>query len=125
MKNFAALLSSLLLIALSVNPIFACADSSITPVFEYKYAPENPYENFAAGKIGILKPTYRRVVLFAAYRYLNEQGFSNDEQKALTKVWNAEFRNEEPTAGEFEEVIKKWLEKRKEVLKDETTPPSI
>jgi hypothetical protein len=102
-----------------------CADTSIAPVFQYKHAPENPFENFAAGKIGILKPTYRRVVLYAAYRFLNNGAFSADEQNALVEVWDAEFKNEEPKVTEPAEIIKRWIEKRNEVAKDEENLPSI
>lgn len=123
MRKLALFLSSLLLTALFVNVIRPCSDFYVAPVFQYKYAPENPFENFANGKIGILKPTYRRVVLYAAYRYLNNQSFSADEQKALIQVWNAEFRNEEPQEPNTLEIVKNWFEKRKEIIKDEENSP--
>lgn len=88
--------SFFLLIVFFINSLpvaLACGPSYISPVFDYKYAPENPYRNFASGKLGIVKPTHRRVVLFAAYRYLTGGGFSADEQKGLIEVWNAEFSN--------------------------------
>lgn len=119
MRKFALFLSSLVLTTLLVNVVRPCSDFYIAPVFQYKYAPENPFENFANGKIGIIKPTYRRVVLYAAYRYFNNQGFSADEQKALVQVWNAEFRNEEPQESNTREIVLKWFEKRKEIIKDE------
>lgn len=119
------LFSIILFGSLLCGSVLPCAESWIVPVFQYKYAPENPFENFAAGKIGILKPTYRRVVLYAAYRFLNDGAFSGDEQKALVAVWNAEFKNEEPKAIEPAEIVKRWIEKRKEVAKDEEDLPSI
>ena len=64
----------------------ACGPYEPTPVFEYEHAPENPFENFAGGKIGILKPSYHRSVLFAGYRYLSGASFTADEQKALVEV---------------------------------------
>ena len=66
MKTFASLLSLLLLIALPANSIFACGPSYITPLFEYEHSPEDPFENFAAGKIGVLQPGQRRIALVAA-----------------------------------------------------------
>jgi hypothetical protein len=123
MKRFAAFLSLLLLIALSVNPVFACGPSYVSPIFEYEHAPENPYENFAAGKIGILKSSQRRIVLISAYRYLNGGGFSADEQKALVEVWNAEFNNQPYESDAIGETVKKWVEIRKSVVgKEEKTP---
>jgi hypothetical protein len=125
MKTIAAFLSSLLLIAFSVNPILACGPSYISPIFEYEHAPENPYENFAAGKLGILKPSQRRIVLIAAYRYLNGGGFSDPEQKALVEVWNAEFNNQPYEEENIGETVKKWVEKRKSVVGKEEKPPEI
>ena len=117
--------SFLILLLLSVNLVFPCGPGFITPVFEYKHAPENPYENFAAGKIGILKPTYRRVVLFAAYRYLNNGSFTADEQKGLVDVWNAEFNNKDYQDDDVSEAIKTWAEKRKAVVGKEEKIPEI
>lgn len=109
----------------TVSPVFACGPSYITPVFDYKHAPEEPFENFAAGRIGIVKTSYHRVVLFAAYRYLNGGGFSADEQKGLVDVWNAEFNNQSFDDTDVSEAVKAWVERRKEVLKDEEKLPSI
>jgi hypothetical protein len=123
MKRFAAFLSSLLLLPLLANPILACGPSYISPIFEYEHAPENPYENFAAGRIGIIKPSQRRIVLMAAYRYLNDGGFSGAEQKALVEVWNAEFNNQPYEEDDIGETVKKWVEKRRSVVgKEEKTP---
>ncbi|MEP6903499.1 MAG: hypothetical protein ABJA66_17385, partial [Actinomycetota bacterium] len=123
MKKFTGFLSSLLFIVLAVNSIFACGPAFVSPIFEYEHAPENPFENFAAGKIGILKPTQRRIVLIAAYRYLNGGGFSQPEQKALVDVWDAEFKNKNYEEDDISETVKNWVDKRKEVVgKEEKTP---
>jgi hypothetical protein len=116
---------SVIIIFQSIAPVFACGPSYITPVFDYESAPEEPFENFAAGKIGIVKPTYHRAVLFAAYRYLNGGAFSADEQKGLIDVWNAEFNNRSFEDNDVSEAVKVWVERRKEVVKDEETVPSI
>ncbi len=121
-KLFRFLTSTVLIPAFFVN-VLPCGPSYISPVFEYKYAPDNPYENFAAGKIGILKPSYRRIVLIASYRYLNGGSFNAEEQKALVDVWNAEFNNKSYDDNEVGDAVKKWVEKRKEVAeKDEKLP---
>lgn len=125
MKRFAYLLSPLLLIALIFNAVFACGPSYITPIFEYEHAPENPYENFAAGKIGVIKPTQRRIVLIAAYRYLNGSGYSGPEQQALVDVWNAEFNNKPFEKDDVEAEVKKWLEARKSIVGKEQKLPEI
>ena len=123
MKKIIRLLISAILILAFVSNAVPCGPAYISPIFEYSHAPENPYESFAAGKIGILKPTYRRVVLFAAYRYVHGGSFTADEQKALVDVWKAEFDNKSYTDDDVSEAVKKWVKKRKEVAdKDEKLP---
>lgn len=101
----------------------ACGPSYLTPVFKYAHAPENPYENFASGRIGIVKASYHRSVLFAAYRYLNGGGFTQNEQKNLVEVWNSEFKNEDFQTDDVGEAVKLWIEKRRDVAdKDEKLP---
>lgn len=116
--------STVLIFAFFINAL-PCGPSYISPIFEYERAPENPYQNFAAGKIGILKPTQRRIVLIAAYRYLNGGGFSDAEQKALVEVWNAEFKNEPYETDDIGETVKKWVSKRKDVVGKKEKPPEI
>lgn len=117
---------TLILIFQNIIPAFACGPGYVSPVFDYKNAPENPYANFAAGKLGIIKPTYHRIVLFAAYRYLNGGGFSAEEQKGLVEVWNAEFDNKSYDSGDdTSAIIKKWVEARKQVFKEEENQPKI
>ncbi|MGI8669068.1 MAG: hypothetical protein ACR2J3_04370 [Aridibacter sp.] len=109
----------------SLPNVKACGPSYLEPVFEYKHAPENPYKNFADGKIGIIKPTYPRVVLYAAYRYLNGGAFSASEQKALVDVWEAYFNNTPYEKDEISESVKAWIEKRKTIIPKEEKTPEI
>lgn len=125
MKNTLRFVVSIILIFAFSTNLFPCGPSYVTPVFDYKRAPENPYENFAAGRIGIVKPTYHRSVLFAAYRYLNGGAFSADEQKALIDVWNAEFNHKNYIADDVSETLKQWLEERKSIVGKEEKLPDI
>jgi hypothetical protein len=125
MRNFARFFFACLwLLALTAN-LWPCGPSYVSPIFEYEHAPENPYQNFAAGKLGLIKPSQRRIVLLAAYRYLSGGSFSADEQKALVEVWNAEFRNERYEEDDVSETVKTWLEKRKAVVGKEDKTPEI
>lgn len=123
-KNIQILFSAILIFAFCQN-IFPCGPAYITPIFDYKAAPENPYQNFAAGKIGILKPTYHRSVLYAAYRYFNGGTFSASEQKALVEVWNADFNNKEYIDDDVAEAVKTWVAERKSVVENEAQLPPI
>jgi hypothetical protein len=125
MKNTIRFIISNLLIFSFFTNVLPCGPAYITPVFDYKKAPENPYENFAAGRIGILKPTYHRSVLFAAYRYFNDGSFSAAEQKALIDVWNAEFNNKKYEEDDVSTAVKQWLEERKDVMEKEEKTPEI
>lgn len=125
MKTTVRYIASLLLILAFVLNALPCGPGYISPVFEYDHAPENPYENFAAGRLGILKPTLNRSVLFAAYRYLNGGGFNAAEQKALVEVWQAEFDNKDFRKDDIGEAVKAWVEKRKETVGEEGNPPEI
>lgn len=122
--SFRSLVSLFLILAFLGN-VLPCGPAFVTPVFEYKYAPENPFENFAAGKIGIVKPTLHRSVLLAAYRYVNGGGLTYDEQKGLVEAWKADFSNEDFRTEDVNGAVKAWLERRKEVFEDEEKAPEI
>ena len=123
-SRFQFFVSFLLIFAFFINAL-PCGPTYVTPIFEYDFAPENPFENFAAGKIGIVKPTLHRSVLLAAYRYVNGGGFSAEEQKKLVEVWKAEFGNEDYRKDDIGEAVKVWIERRKEVVEKEEKTPEI
>lgn len=125
MKNFTPLFASTLLIFSFVLNVIPCGPSYISPIFDTNRAPENPFESFAAGKLGIVKSTYNRSVLLAAYRYLNGGGFTPDEQKGLIEVWKADFENKSFEPNDTGEAVKKWVEKRKDVIGKEEKVPEI
>lgn len=125
MKRRIQIIFSTLVIFSFYVSVLPCGPSFVTPLFDYKSAPENPYLNFAAGKIGILKPTYHRSVLFAAYRYLNGGTFTAAEQQALVDVWNADFNNRNYNDDDVSEAVKAWVEARKDVAEKEEKPPQI
>ncbi|MEP7077127.1 MAG: hypothetical protein ABI878_15080, partial [Acidobacteriota bacterium] len=100
-----------------------CGPSYVTPIFEYDSSPEDPYANFAAGGLGIIKPGFHRPVLYAAYRYLNGGSFSSGEQTALVQVWEADFDNKNYLDTSVSEAVQAWVDKRKDVVgQDEKTP---
>ncbi len=102
-----------------------CGPAYVSPIFTVRSAPEHPYKDYAAGRIGIVKPTFHRSVLFAAYRWINGSGFNSDEQSAMIEVWNADFNNRDFIDTEVTEAVKAWVEKRKDVVKREEKTPSI
>ncbi len=103
----------------------ACGPSYLAPIFEFSNAPERPWTDFASGKLGIIKPTHRKIVLFAAYRYLKGGGFSQDEQKDLVSVWDADFNYKDNGDNDVTNAVKAWIKARQNVIKNEEKLPTI
>ena len=79
-RALALLLS--VLIPISCSPVAnGCGPSFIEPVFVFKGSPDPPFNEFAGGKIGIVKPEFGRKTLVIAFRYLNDRSFGSEEQK--------------------------------------------
>jgi hypothetical protein len=126
MKTFARLAVSLLMIfALLLTAVMPCGPGYISPLFDTRLAPEDPFTDFAAGRLGIVKPTYRRSVLFAAYRWIAGSGLNAAEQSAAIEVWNADLKNKSFTDEGIDEAVKAWVERRKEAVGNEETTPAI
>jgi BON domain len=112
-----------IIIAVLLSTALPCGPGYVTPIFITTAAPENPYANFAAGRLGIISPGYRRSLLIAAYRYLNGSGFTPDEQKALVELWKSDIDRNYTRTDDIAPVIRAWVEKRKDVVgTDEKTP---
>jgi hypothetical protein len=116
---------TLLVLFSTFSPALPCGPAYVSPVFEYSAAPENPYETFAAGRLGIVKTTMNRSVLFAAYRYINGGGFTEPEQKALVEVWKADFDNEDFRNDDVTEALRTWLDERKKIVPADAKLPDI
>jgi hypothetical protein len=71
------------------------------------------------------KPTFRRSVLIAAYRYLGGGSFSADEQRDLVDLWKATIDRDYTQTDEVTPVVKAWLEKRKAVVGKEEKVPAV
>jgi hypothetical protein len=79
-------LSLLVLVMMAVFTAQACGPDFYPDVFILKLRPDHPKE-FAAGKLGVLLPTYPRADLTVAFRYLNEGVLTPAEQKAYNPVF--------------------------------------
>ena len=119
-RNFALSLAAAASLLTSALP---CGPSLMTPLFTLRGAPEHPYRDYAAGRLGIIKPEFHRSVLFAAYRWINGAGLTPEQQQAMIDVWNADFRNRDYVDNDITEAVDAWIEKRKAVAgKDEKLP---
>jgi hypothetical protein len=61
-------------------------------VFVRTAHPDDPQENFLAGRFGVLQPEYWRWHLFVAYRYLAGMPLTAGEQQALRPLWDWKAR---------------------------------
>src|SRR5260370_18110037 len=61
----------------------ACGPFFTDAIFVYTKHPDFPLERFARGQLGVLRPTYARSYLFAAYRNLPNAPFTDTEPPAL------------------------------------------
>ncbi|MFL6374836.1 MAG: hypothetical protein ACJ73D_09235, partial [Pyrinomonadaceae bacterium] len=82
-----------------------CGPGYTTPVFDTDKAPETPYNDYAAGRLGIVKPTFRRSVLMGAYRWLSGAGLTQGEQQAMVDVWKAELNNTDFADSSVDEAV--------------------
>jgi hypothetical protein len=115
-SSFKALIALALLLSVSFiwqQRTQACGPFFTDAIFVYSKHPDMPLENFAAGKVGIVDPTWARSYLVAAYRNLSANSLSPAEAKAIKSIWDDRLNlnwqlNEE-------QWIKNWTEARKKV----------
>jgi hypothetical protein len=113
-KHLRSLLALLLaLVLFNSASVHACGPFLLEAVFVHTVHPTYPLERFAAGRIGVLQPTYARSYLSVAYRYLLGSSFTPSEQKAVTELWK-ERLNLQWLGGE-EEWVKTWFDARRKV----------
>ncbi len=125
MTSISRLVTSLVLGLIFLSTGFTCGPGYVTPMFETAGAPEAPYTDFAAGRLGIVKADYDRAVLYAAYRWIAGNGMSASEQQAAIEVWRAQIDKKDFRDDTVDEAVKAWVAKRAEVMGKEETPPAI
>lgn len=118
----AALLVFVLLLT-ATPPAQACGPFTLEAIFVHTVHPGYPMERYAAGRIGVVQPTYARSYLYVAYRYLSGVGFTPDEQKALTTLWHDRL-DFGWSAGD-EDWLKTWLDARRKVVAQDPAPISV
>ena len=118
----AALLAFGLLLS-TTSPARACGPFMLEAVFVHTVHPGYPLERFAGGRIGVVQPTYARSYLYVAYRYLSGSGFTPDEQKALTSLWQDRLQFGWSAGDEV--WLKTWLEARRKVVTQDPAPISV
>jgi len=72
----------LAIILFNCSTALACGPFTLETIFVHTVHPTYPLAQFAAGRIGVVQPSYARSYLYTAYRYLSGRTFSPSEQKA-------------------------------------------
>lgn len=118
-----AVLLMFLLVFTAMPPVHACGPFMLEAIFVHTVHPDFPMERYAAGRIGVVQPTYARSYLYVAYRYLSGSSFTVDEQKQLTSLWKDRLQFGW-SAGD-EDWVKAWLEARRKVVSQDPAPISV
>ncbi len=78
---------------LAAIPIIrACAPEGPTLAFTWERHPDLPLNDFAAGKLGVLQPTYARSYLVVAYRHLTGAPLTRAERAGALALWEARLQ---------------------------------
>jgi len=100
------------LIVMPFATVQACGPDFAPDVFVRKMRPDNPKE-FAAGKLGVLLPTYPRMDLAVAFRYLNGGSLNVTEQRGykptysyLEPEWEKSW--DERNSSDGNDPVKDW-----------------
>ncbi len=101
-----------LLFLVTPSAIYSCGPFLETAVFAFRDQPDGPPENFAAGTLGIIRPSFRSSYLVIAYRYLIGLKLTPTQQKAAIDVWNRDAVPEHPSE---DDSISTWRKARNQI----------
>jgi len=90
MKRLKLLLVLLTMLVVPSN-VFSCGPWFEHVFYSYTLHPDLPLGGYAAGELGIVRPTYARSYLYVAYMYLGGKRFSPTAQKELVAFWQYRF----------------------------------
>ena len=96
-----------------------CAPEFPKAIFTRSSGPDKPMTDFAAGKIGIILPTWQRAYLAVACRYFAGKPLHKSEQQSLMEFWDDSGEGSRPPD---DKAIEGWLNERSKHTK--RAPPS-
>lgn len=115
LRRFTSLLIALgLMVAVfSVLPnrTEACGPFFTDAIFVFSKHPDFPLEKFAAGNFGVIRESWARSYLVAAYRSLAGDPLSDAEAKAIKSLWDDRLNNTYDYSSDS--WLKDWNEARK------------
>jgi hypothetical protein len=99
------------------SPTSGCGPFFPQTYFITSRLPDYPLQPYAAGKVGIVLPTYARSYLVVAYRYFSGKPLNADEQTAALKLWNDRLSATREMASQPPQVSRVWLNERAKIAK--------
>jgi len=95
--------------------LISCGPFFSEPVYQFSVHPDFPLKNYAKGELGILRPEYARSYLAVAYRYLNNQPLTANEQQGALNLWDTRLNR-----YEWDTIDRVWIKERNRILKQDT-----
>ena len=71
-----------------VAPVLQSCSEGPEPFSDFSLHPDVPLEKYAAGRLGIVQPTFARSYLVVAYRYFAGVPLTKDEQFGAETLWS-------------------------------------
>lgn len=101
-------------VLLNGTTALACGPFTLEAVFVHTVHPAYPLEQFAAGRTGVVQPSYARSYLYVAYRYFSGLSFTPAEQQSLVSLWRErlDFHSGDEGDSDWTRV---WLTARQKV----------
>jgi TolA-binding protein len=81
------LCSTFLVSFLCIAPVLQSCSEGPEPFSDFSLHPDVPLEKYAAGRLGIVQPTFARSYLVVAYRYFAGVPLTKDEQFGAQALW--------------------------------------
>jgi hypothetical protein len=101
-----------LILLVTPSTIYSCGPFLETAIFAFEDRPDGLPQDFAAGKVGIVRPGFRQDYLVAAYRYFSGLSLTEQQQKSAIEVWNRDVVPEHPAE---DEAIAAWSKARGQI----------
>lgn len=103
-RRIVSLLLPAALVFAAARPALACGPFFMEAIFTHTKHPDMPFDPFARGRLGVLRPSYARTYLAVAYRQLQGVPLNAAERAALVSMWKErlDFGWNDATADERE-----------------------
>jgi hypothetical protein len=102
----------ILIFLVTPSAIYSCGPFLESAIFSFEDRPDETGKNFAAGKLGIIRPGFKQDYLVVAYRYLAGLKLTDEQQKAAIDIWNRKVVPDN-TAGD--DAVARWSEARNKI----------